>query len=410
MAVPPPPDRGPALAAGLALVALIMAAGALAVVVLRPSGGDSATCQGVAWDALPDATSLPPGWALLGSSFVADGYSTTLVGPVLGTAAGAPSPQPSASTGVSIAPSSPAAAAAATAPSAATAPAAVTPTVAVRVSCVGASAEDAITRAHDTALAGGATDATFPDLGDDSFAWSDADGTTMVAFRRGEVVVYLTASPAVAEPDLETAATAQDEALATATGGGIAALGDGGATAGATGTVPGGGATPGASGPTDTSSADDTTPHDLPALEAVLPHTVNGISLGTQSTSGTVALGDDASSQALLASLQAMGKTAADLGLAEAFDESGTLDLDLVAYQVKGADGNVLRQDIVQSWLAAGSSGITTSQAMVGGKAIVKVDYGDGGQLDYLYARDDLVIDVASGDPALAAQVLASLP
>ena len=403
MAVPPPPDRGGTLATGLALVALIIASAALAVVVLRPSGGTAATCQGVAWDALPDATSLPAGWSLADSSFVADGYSTTFVGVVPGTSTDTPSPASSTTPGASIVSPSPTATGAATAP-------AIAPTVAVRASCVGASAEDAITRAHDTALAGGATDATFPDLGDDSFAWSDADGTTMVAFRRGEVVVYLTASAAVAEADLETAATAQDEALATAAGGGIAALGNGGATAGATGTVAGGGSTPAASGPADTSSADATSPHDLPALEAVLPHTVNGLTLGSQSTTGTTALGDDASSQALLASLQAMGKTAADLGLAEAFDESGTLDLDLVAYQVKGADANVLREDIVQSWLAAGSSGITTSQTTVGGKPVIKVDYGDGGQLDYLYARDDLVIDVASGDPALAAQVLASLP
>ena len=379
------------LSAGLAVVAVLLAASALALVVLRPFGGPVNACQSVAWDALPGAAALPAGWSLEGSSFVADGYSTSFVGP-------------SAPSAVPVAPSG----------SAAPSPAAGSPGVApatlrvdVRVSCVGDGAEDAVTRAHDAALANGAADVTFPDLGDESFATRDAAGVTTVTLRRGGVVAYLVASSDVAEVDLETAATAQDEALATASAGGVAALAgvDGSATSGGLAATP---------SPTDRSAADtsgaDTTPHDVPALEALLPRTVQGTSLATQSTTGTLALGEDASSQALLASLQGMGKSAADLGLAEAFDESGTLDLDLVAYQVKGIDGTVLRQAIVQSWLAADSSGITTANATVGGKQVVKVDYGDGGQLDYLYERGDVVIDVATGDPALAAQVLALLP
>jgi hypothetical protein len=394
--VPPPPARGVPLAAGLAALAVILAASALAVAVLRPSGNAAEPCQAVAWDALPDGATLPAGWSLEGSSFVADGYSTSFVGPA------APSASPATPSG-SVAPT-----ASAAAPSATPVPplGATVPSVAVRVSCVGDGAEDAVTRAHDAALANGSTDVTFPDLGDESFATRDGAGVTTVIVRREGVVAYLVAASDVAETDLEAAATAQDEALATAAAGGVAALAGGnGIAASGPAVTPG----PTDSGAADTSGA-DTTPHDVPALEALLPHAVQGTTLATQSTTGTLALGEDASSQALLASLQGLGKSAADLGLAEAYDDSGTLDLDLVAYQVKGVDATVLRQAIVQSWLAAGSSGITTAEATVGGKAVTTVNYGDGGQLDYLYARGDLVIDVATSDPALAGQVLSLLP
>jgi len=150
--------------------------------------------------------------------------------------------------------------------------------------------------------------------------------------------------------------------------------------------------------------------HLAPALEALLPHSVNGVDLSSQSTTGTQGLGTDPSSTSLIASLKNLGKTPADLQIAEAYDVSGTIDLSITVFQVNGVDPTALRQAIIASWLAAGSSGVTTTQQTIGQKPVVTVDYGDGSADDYLYVHGAVVFDVSTSDPNLAAQVLTQLP
>ncbi|MFI5262584.1 MAG: hypothetical protein ACHQZR_08535 [Candidatus Limnocylindrales bacterium] len=150
--------------------------------------------------------------------------------------------------------------------------------------------------------------------------------------------------------------------------------------------------------------------HLAPALEALLPHSVNGVNLSSQSTTGTAGLGTDASSTALIASLKGLGKTPADLQIGEAYDDSGTIDLSVTDFQVTGVDPATLRQAIIASWLAAGSSGVSTTQQTVGQKPVTTVDYGDGSADDYMYVHGPIVFDVSTSDPDLAAQVLTQLP
>ena len=61
----------------------------------------------------------------------------------------------------------------------------------------------------------------------------------------------------------------------------------------------------------------------MPALEAVLPHTISGTPFTTQSLTGTDAIGTDPASVALAASIKGFGKVPADFQVAEAYDDSG---------------------------------------------------------------------------------------
>src|SRR5664279_640536 len=118
----------------------------------------------------------------------------------------------------------------------------------------------------------------------------------------------------------------------------------------------------------------------------------------------------EAASVALAASIKGFGKVPADFQVAETYDASGTVALTVIGFQVVGIDGIRVRQAILASWLAAAASGMTTTPTTIAGKALIKVDYGDGGPLDYVYVHGQTVFDVSTADAALAATVLTQLP
>jgi hypothetical protein len=150
--------------------------------------------------------------------------------------------------------------------------------------------------------------------------------------------------------------------------------------------------------------------HAAPALEALLPHVLNGTTLSSQSATGATALGTDPSSQALTKTLASLGKKPADLLIAEAYDPSGNIALWVIGFQAGGVAGTTLRQAILDSWLAAAPSNVKTTTVTISGKQVIKVDYGDGGVLDYLYEHGESVFDVATADASLAATALGQLP
>jgi hypothetical protein len=146
-------------------------------------------------------------------------------------------------------------------------------------------------------------------------------------------------------------------------------------------------------------------------LEALLPLSVGGVSLTRDSTTGTAALtATDASTLALVASLTRLGKTTADLQIAEAFDSSTSTDLQVFAFRLTGIKGPKLAQAIIDSFLAGGPSGVTSVTVTISGKQVTHVAYSDNKSDDYVYVHGDVVFDVASADPATAAQGLAALP
>jgi hypothetical protein len=358
----------------LSVVAILLAGVALVLLFVRGSAVSAADqCRALSWASLPDVSTLPSGWTLAGSGFYSDGYSTSFVGP---------SPADTTS---------------------------VQPSIYVRLNCVGSDDQLALTRSHDAGVAAGSSDVQFAKLGDQSFALQDATGGTTVYFRQNGIVAYLVATSAVSPTELQQAATAVDLAIANAAiaGGGTAVVGT---------PAPGGVIVLGSPGPSSvpgssTAPSPTSTPsHAVPDLEAALPHSINGTPFTTQSLTGTDAIGTDPASTALAASIKSFGKTPADFQVAEAYDDSNTIAVTVIGFRLTGVDATKLRQAIIASWLAAAASGVTTAPQTIAGKAVIAVDYGDGGPLDYVYVKGSTVFDVSTGDPGLAASVLGLLP
>ena len=143
---------------------------------------------------------------------------------------------------------------------------------------------------------------------------------------------------------------------------------------------------------------------------ALLPAKIGGTALARDSAAGADVLGDDSLSRALAAALRSLGAKVDDLRVAQAYDETDTLDLYLLAFGVSGVSGAKLEPVILRTWLSAGEDGVTTKTATVGGKEITTVDYGDGGSMAYVRTTAEAVVILQTADEALAAEVVASLP
>jgi hypothetical protein len=143
-----------------------------------------------------------------------------------------------------------------------------------------------------------------------------------------------------------------------------------------------------------------------PDLEALLPKTVEGVAMTSQSVSGTAALGTDATSQSLITSLGKLGKTAADLEIAESHDVTGALQVRLFAFRVKGVSGTDLAAAVVTSWMTNTTQTPTRSTVTIAGHKLTKVGYPQG-PADYVYGNASVAFDVETTDETLVAKVLA---
>jgi hypothetical protein len=66
---------------------------------------------------------------------------------------------------------------------------------------------------------------------------------------------------------------------------------------------------------------------------------------------------------------------------------------------------------VLDTWLSASGSGVTTSTVTLGGKELTKVSYGDGGSVSYVRATPgEAVVVIETSDEALAAAAAATLP
>ena len=346
-------------------LALVIAGAALFVTLTRPAPAAEGSCRTVAWDALPTSDALPEGWTISGSGFYSDGYGASFSGP--------------AASGTQAAPA-----------------------LNVRVSCYGTDGHLAVIRSRKSDLALGGTDVPFADLGDETLATEDASGTTTSVYIRRGVLVASIAAQAVSADDLEEAAGAIDDAMVAAEET-AAASGPAEAIATDEGSVP-----------PDENATDEPEPtepelHSFPDLEALLPKTVDGTPLSAQSTTATEALSGDPTSEALFQWLTDNGKTSDDLEFAEAYDLTSTVDADFTALRVKGIAAAKLRQELLATWLGATASGITTTNKTIGGKAVLTIDYGNGGALDYVLEQGDVVLILSSSEPAVIERILSGL-
>jgi len=359
------------LTAILSIAATAVAVGALGVVLTRGSDqsgqADANACRTVTWYAVPSAASLPSGWAIASTRFLVDVLTTTLVGPT---------------------------------PSGAT----QAPTAFISISCYGTDAQLAFARDHDSAVGAGSTEVSVPQLGDQLAAvTSTRTGSNTIFIRRGTLVADITAPTTLDMTVLQSVAGAVDGAMVQA----LSAS----PRPSTTGASPGAVASPASLASVEPSAAPSPSPsptpvsHVAPDLEARLPHVVTGTTLTSQSFVGTTALGTDLTSQSLIASLKKLGKTPADLEIAEAHDPAGTLQLRLLGFRVKGVQASDLASAIVASWMAETTGTPTRSDVTVAGHKITKVAFAQGGA-DYLYAVGGVVFDIETTDEALVAMVL----
>lgn len=349
---------------GAAVIALL-ALGLSAWRFIVPAGS---ACQSTAWSATPAKADLPSGWSIGATQFDPDRLSMTLPGPV-------PADQTLAR-----------------------------PVIYVTVTCYASGAADAVTRAQDATSATGATVAARTDLGDQGYSAVSASGATFIQFRHGSVVTYVAASGTATAADVEAVASAFDRKLGgNGSAASLAPVGSASPAAAAPSASPAGGTIPPSSGVPSSSAA-------APELEAALPTTVSGTTMTISSAVGTTVLGTDAGSRAITAALNAASIPISAFQVAQAYDPTNAIDLTITDFRIVGMDTTAVRKIVLDTWLSATGTGVTTTTTTVGGRAATKVDYGDGGATPYVLEIGGIVYVINTKTADLATAAAAALP
>jgi Tfp pilus assembly protein PilW len=149
--------------------------------------------------------------------------------------------------------------------------------------------------------------------------------------------------------------------------------------------------------------------HADPALEALLPKTLGGVSLVSESQLGTDLTGKSDALDAMLANL---GKTIADFTVASAYSPAGDVKAQVGAWRIAGATAEKLLPAFVAVVQTSSATKLTVSEITLGGHAVTQI--GVAGELAqgplYAYAKDDVMLFVQTPDPKLAEEALAKMP
>jgi hypothetical protein len=152
--------------------------------------------------------------------------------------------------------------------------------------------------------------------------------------------------------------------------------------------------------------------HAAPALEAMLPRHLDGITLARASTTGKAIFaefGGTAWAQQMTRYLASVGKTPADLYYAQVWDPSGALGLDAGVFQATGISAASLRKAIISS-SRPDSPDLSVSDASLSGKHVTAVVNQSSGTTLYLYDHRGDVFYTGGSGPSVAAQFLGQLP
>ena len=148
--------------------------------------------------------------------------------------------------------------------------------------------------------------------------------------------------------------------------------------------------------------------HADPALEALLPASLAGVSLTVESQAGTDLATKSTAFDAFLADL---GRTRADFSVASAY-AAGGLKAEIGAWRVKGGDPALLLSGFKKAVQASSTTPLTEAQETLAGRTITRI--GDKGQLTrgpiYVYARGDALLFVETPERALAEEAIGKLP
>jgi hypothetical protein len=149
--------------------------------------------------------------------------------------------------------------------------------------------------------------------------------------------------------------------------------------------------------------------HDAPDLEATLPTTVAGTDLQLQSVTGSGLLTDDEWSTTVTTFLTSVGKAAADLQFAQAYDPTQSIDGSFEVYRVKGVDGAKLRDALIEAW-KGDFPDLKLTDVTVGGQKMIKGQFDSETPASYLYVRGENVYDIWTNDAEIAESAIAALP
>ncbi|MEO5941003.1 MAG: hypothetical protein ABIZ72_08430, partial [Candidatus Limnocylindrales bacterium] len=320
-AVPDPDDAfdDPGFLAGaapwFAVLAVVLAVGTLGYVLFgRSGGGDLTACRTAAWSAIPKAEDLPDTWSLTSTDLNANGMTISIVGP---TPADGGTNQP---------------------------------VVYASVTCYGAAAVAALEANRTAAEAAGSTVSTRTAGGAAYDVDNTSTGGRTTLFRVGGLI-----------GQVADGGTASPADLAAITAAVASAMGDRNAAGSASAPSDDPNASPDPLGSGDVGAEPSSSPF-APDLEALLPRSVDiaatsgaspaPVSLSVVSANAAEAFGDDPSSRALAARIRAIGGTFEQRQIAQAFDESGTIDLLVNAFRLPGGDVAKLKAAIVETWLS----------------------------------------------------------
>jgi hypothetical protein len=345
----------------IALLAVVLAAAALGLVFMGRIGGSAAAdltaCRSDAWSSIPDKSDLPAGWTLGSTDLNANGMTISILGP-------AP-----ADTSTNQ------------------------PVVYASVTCYGDSAATALAQNRKAATAAGSTVTNRAANGQAYDVDNPSTGAVTTLFRVGGLIGQIAGGGTADPNDLTIITSAVAAAMGDGTAAGVAGAGPTDAAAGSEEPLPsdGGSAEPGPSAV----AAD---------LEADLPTSIQGTPLTSASFSGDQVLSSTPSSRALAAHLVSLGAKVADIQIAQAGDDTQTLDITVFGFRAKGVSLAKLKAAVLEAWLAANEPGVKQTTVTLGGKTMIKVDYGTDGPLDYVYATGDHVIVIDTADPTAATE------
>lgn len=350
-----------AAAPWLAIGAVVVAIAALAVTFLGRGGGTNLdACRRAAWAAVPASSDLPTGWNLSTTDLNANGMTVSILGqpPTDGSAN--------------------------------------QPVVYASVACYGDVASTAMSQYRVAAQEAGAT-VTDRGLGGDAYDVDNrSSGSVTTLFRVGGLIGQIADAGSASPAELSTITTA----VATAMGDRSAA-GSSGGQANASGAEASDEPSLEPSGSDDAGASE---PPTAPELEAHMPTEAGGTPLTVVSGIATDFLPQDPSSGALAAALRQDGIGQADLQIAQAYDQSQSIDLNVYGFRLTKGDVAKLRAAVVDSWLSGSAPGVKQMSVKLGTKSFTKIDYGTD-RFDYVYTGTDYVIVIETSDPTLATQV-----
>jgi hypothetical protein len=138
-------------------------------------------------------------------------------------------------------------------------------------------------------------------------------------------------------------------------------------------------------------------------LEALIPDPLCGQKIQKLSMSGDQVF-SDSDDPTLIAALQALGKSTADVSAAAGFPLDTDPHCGVVIIRIKGADEGKLKELFLAE---AAKEGTSYSEVSVGGRTVLTQD---PASFDYTYIKGDGVVMVTADSEANAAEVLGALP